>query len=276
MIISLLFSCLKIFEWLDQLLSHLLLAFTQLYTTNTFRRYLKNIKNISVRYTLPSLPLPLFLSSPFLSCYYYLITEEEQEVPVSGTSSATCDSAPPLSSLDLSSVPYSVKDKVRDIFKDYFGGRERVIGVGGAAVPRPLLSFLSQCFNGLVQEGYGTTEVMVAIVTHTHLHCVLHVCGVCVCVCVCGVCVCVCVCDGFFEAFTSFLDQWGSLSFIISYASSFENNNVHTHTHTHSLSLSLYTVTDIYTHTHTLCIQLLISYISYCSHALLNTGLVHL
>ena len=79
-----------------------------------------------------------------------------------------------------------MKDKVRDKFKDYFGGRERVIGVGGAAVPRPLLSFLSQCFNGLVQEGYGTTEVMVAIVTHTHLHCILHVC-VCVCVCVCGV-----------------------------------------------------------------------------------------
>ena len=75
-----------------------------------------------------------------------------------------------------------MKDKVRDKFKDYFGGRERVIGVGGAAVLRPLLSFLSQCFNGLVQEGYGTTEVMVAIVTHTHLHCILHVC-----VCVCGV-----------------------------------------------------------------------------------------
>ena len=117
-----------------------------------------------------------------------------------------------------------MKDKVRDKFKDYFGGRERVIGVGGAVVPRPLLSFLSQCFNGLVQEGYGTTEVMVAIVTHTHLHCILHVCV---------------VCDGFFEAFTSFLDQWGSLSFIISYACSFENNNVHTHTHTHTLSLSL-------------------------------------
>ena len=69
------------------------------------------------------------------------------------------------------------------------------------------------------------------------------------------------MCDGFFEAFTSFLDQWGSLSFIISYASSFENNNVHTHTHTLSLCIGYcIIVTDIY--------------ISYCSHALLNTGLV--
>ena len=252
MIISLLFSCLKIFEWLDQLLSHLLLAFTQLYTTNTFRRYLKNIKNISVRYTLPSLPLPLFLSSPFLSCYYYLITEEEQEVPVSGTSSATCDSAPPLSSLDLSSVPYSVKDKVRDIFKDYFGGRERVIGVGGAAVPRPLLSFLSQCFNGLVQEGYGTTEVMVAIVTHTHLHCVLHVCGVCVCVCVWCVCVCVCVMV-FLKPLLLFLIN--GVVFLLSYRMLVPLRIItYTHTHTHTLSLSLCIQLLISTHTHTLSV----------------------
>lgn len=124
-----------------------------------------------------------------------------------------------------------MKDKVRDKFKDYFGGRERVIGVGGAAVPRPLLSFLSHCFNGLVQEGYGTTEVMVAIVTHTHLHCILHVC-----VCVCS------VCDGFFEAFTSFLDQWGSLS--LSYHMLAPLRII---TYTHTLSLCVYWLLYIYT-----------------------------
>ena len=58
-------------------------------------------------------------------------------------------------------IPYQVKDKVKEKFKDYLGGRERTIGIGGAAVPPSLLKFLSNCFNGLVQEGYGTTEVSV-------------------------------------------------------------------------------------------------------------------
>ena len=121
-----------------------------------------------------------------------------------------------------------MKDKVRDKFKDYFGGRERVIGVGGAAVPRPLLSFLSQCFNGLVQEGYGTTEVMVAIVTHTHLHCILHVC---VCVCVCVWCVMV-----FLKPLLLFLIN--GVVFLLSYRMLVPLRII-TYTHTHTLSVCI-------------------------------------
>jgi long-chain acyl-CoA synthetase len=58
-----------------------------------------------------------------------------------------------------SKVPFEVKEKVKEKFKDYLGGREKVIGVGGAAVSPELKKFLSFCFDALVQEGYGTTEV---------------------------------------------------------------------------------------------------------------------
>ena len=70
---------------------------------------------------------------------------------------------PPLSSpppdFDPFNIPYEIRDKVKEKFKGYFGGREKVIAVGGAAVPAELTKFLSFCFDGLVQEGYGTTEV---------------------------------------------------------------------------------------------------------------------
>ena len=70
---------------------------------------------------------------------------------------------PPLSSpppdFDPFNIPYEVRDKVKERFKGYFGGREKVLAVGGAAVPAELKKFLSFCFDGLVQEGYGTTEV---------------------------------------------------------------------------------------------------------------------
>ncbi|XP_019858162.1 PREDICTED: carboxylic acid reductase-like isoform X1 [Amphimedon queenslandica] len=79
----------------------------------------------------------------------------KQDKPVSQTGT---DEPPSPDSLDLSQAPYEVKDIVKDRFNEYFGGRERLIGVGGAAVPPPLIQFLSRVFNGLVQDGYGTTE----------------------------------------------------------------------------------------------------------------------
>lgn len=66
------------------------------------------------------------------------------------------------SKLDLSKVPLVVKDKVKDKFKHYLGGREKMMGIGGAAVPPALVKFLSYCFAGIIQEGYGTTEVSLA------------------------------------------------------------------------------------------------------------------
>ena len=64
---------------------------------------------------------------------------------------------------DLKKVPRDVKYKVKEKFTGYFGGRERVIAVGGAAVPKELKEFLTFCFDASVVEGYGTTEVLVRI-----------------------------------------------------------------------------------------------------------------
>ena len=73
--------------------------------------------------------------------------------------SPQADATVPPSKFDPFTVPYQVRDKVKEKFKNYFGGREKVLGIGGAAVPRELIKFLSYCFDGMVQEGYGTTEV---------------------------------------------------------------------------------------------------------------------
>ena len=71
-------------------------------------------------------------------------------------------SPPPLAIMeeyDPLKVPYHIRDKVKQKFKNYFGGRERMIAVGGAAVPKELKRFLQFCFDAIVSEGYGTTEV---------------------------------------------------------------------------------------------------------------------
>ncbi len=70
-------------------------------------------------------------------------------------------------------VPYKVKDKVKQKFKNYFGGRERVIAVGGAAVPKELRKFLLFCFDAIVTEGYGTTEVQYERLSITQSMCIV-------------------------------------------------------------------------------------------------------
>lgn len=56
-------------------------------------------------------------------------------------------------------LPYQLRNKVKEKFKNYFGGRECVLAVGGAAVPKELKKFMMFCFDAVVSEGYGTTEV---------------------------------------------------------------------------------------------------------------------
>ena len=65
----------------------------------------------------------------------------------------------PLSRIDPSKIPVEVRESTREKFKNYLGGRQKIIGVGGAAVSSELKKFISYCFEGLVEEGYGTTEV---------------------------------------------------------------------------------------------------------------------
>ena len=56
-------------------------------------------------------------------------------------------------------VPWEVKGAVMLQFKNVLGGREITVSIGGAAVDPDVKKFVQTCFNGLAQEGYGTTEV---------------------------------------------------------------------------------------------------------------------
>ena len=84
--------------------------------------------------------------------------ETEQVRPVIETgptaNSSQVDATVPPSKFDPFKVPYQIQDKVKEKFKNYFGGREKFLGIGGAAAPPELIKFLSYCFEGLVQEGY--------------------------------------------------------------------------------------------------------------------------
>ncbi len=88
--------------------------------------------------------------------------EKSNHIQASGVTdqySLTCSPA----DFDLKKVPREVKHKVKEKFTEYFGGRERVIAVGGAAVPKELKEFLTFCFDASVIEGYGTTEVILCV-----------------------------------------------------------------------------------------------------------------
>ena len=73
-------------------------------------------------------------------------------------------------------VPYELKKKVMESFRGLLGGREQVVCIGGAAVSRDLVKFLQECFNGMVVEGYGTTEVSVHRLKATYFN---HVGAIC-------------------------------------------------------------------------------------------------
>ena len=90
------------------------------------------------------------------------IEETERVRPVIETSPISnqqADVTVPPSKFDPFKVPYQIQDKIKKKFKTYLGGREKFLGIGGAAAPPELIKFLNYCFEGLVQEAYGTTEV---------------------------------------------------------------------------------------------------------------------
>lgn len=69
-------------------------------------------------------------------------------------------SPPPTpSNFNPDSVPFSIVEEVREQFRSILGGREKVVSTGGAPTGEAVKKFMMRCFNGLPQEGYGTTEV---------------------------------------------------------------------------------------------------------------------
>lgn len=87
---------------------------------------------------------------------------EEQKEHTGATTEAENDARAQTNSLehfDIKQVPEEIKSSVMLRFKGKLGGRERRITTGGAPTGKLVKRFLIECFDGMVSEGYGSTEV---------------------------------------------------------------------------------------------------------------------
>ena len=64
---------------------------------------------------------------------------------------------------DPAQVPAELKNEVMAKFKSKLGGRERMITTGGAPTDKAVKKFIISCFSGMVNDGYGSTEVMAQV-----------------------------------------------------------------------------------------------------------------
>ncbi len=68
---------------------------------------------------------------------------------------------PTPSNFDPASVPLPITQQVLKQFRGVLGGREQIVSTGGAPTGEAVKRFMLECFRGIPQEGYGTTEVRV-------------------------------------------------------------------------------------------------------------------
>ena len=59
---------------------------------------------------------------------------------------------------DVDKVPAELKREVMSRFRSKLGGREQRITTGGAPTGKRVKMFIIECFEGMVNEGYGSTE----------------------------------------------------------------------------------------------------------------------
>ena len=78
---------------------------------------------------------------------------------VSGSGISSVKPSNDIESFDMSKVPLKVKQRVLRKYKPVLGGREQLVSTGGAPTGENVKRFMIECFNGIPQEGYGTTEV---------------------------------------------------------------------------------------------------------------------
>ena len=78
---------------------------------------------------------------------------------VSGTGISSVKSSRDIENFDMSQVPLKIKQRVLRKYKSVLGGREQLVSTGGAPTGENVKRFMIECFNGIPQEGYGTTEV---------------------------------------------------------------------------------------------------------------------
>lgn len=99
----------------------------------------------------------------------YIQYQKERDLPVS-TELGNADQTDVASDEDLGSVkhfdvervPTELKREVMSRFKSKLGGREQRITTGGAPTGKLVKMFIIECFEGMVNEGYGSTEVSTA------------------------------------------------------------------------------------------------------------------
>jgi len=77
----------------------------------------------------------------------------------SGNSGELCNGSADLEHFDPDKVPQEIVDQVMGKFRNKLGGRERMITTGGAPTAPAVLKFIIHCFKGMVNDGYGSTEV---------------------------------------------------------------------------------------------------------------------
>ncbi len=60
---------------------------------------------------------------------------------------------------DVEKVPAELKREIMSRFRSKLGGRECRITTGGAPTGKLVKMFIIECFEGMVNDGYGSTEV---------------------------------------------------------------------------------------------------------------------
>jgi hypothetical protein len=64
-----------------------------------------------------------------------------------------------LQHFDVEEVPSDLRREVMSRYKSKLGGREKLVTTGGAPTGKLVKRFIIDCFEGMVNEGYGSTEV---------------------------------------------------------------------------------------------------------------------
>lgn len=111
--------------------------------TMLYNHYLQELHEAYVRYQSKVHELP------------ELNTEATDSESRTDTSSLAVD----LQHFDVEQVPAHLRKEVMGRFKSKLGGREKMITTGGAPTGKMVKRFIIDCFEGMVNEGYGSTEV---------------------------------------------------------------------------------------------------------------------
>ena len=84
---------------------------------------------------------------------------KEEGISRTDKQSSFSSSGKSLEHFDPNAVPAELRMEVIGKFKSMLGGRERLVITGGAPTGKLVKRFIIECFDGMINEGYGSTEV---------------------------------------------------------------------------------------------------------------------